>query len=203
MNTWQQRKRTKQREQALQENIRYRQGMREVCRNEQSLERLRAQYKAQAIEAEQAGQHALAVRLAAEEDKLRKHQLLSSGMRGSLEIAHVMQSTNQAMADILVGSKNAAGAVLASTSIPNVYATQAELEGMREQVQMFLEDGGAIYDDFLSQENHPADEEGERCLQALLSSEHKEKRHKLLQDTNARLERLQHNRLTQNEGGIR
>lgn len=203
MNTWQQRKRNKQREQAMQENIRYRQSLREVCRNEKSLERLSAQYKAQAIEAEQAGHHALAVRLAAEEDKLRKHQFMSSGMRGSLEIAHVMQSSNQAMADILEGSKNAAGSLLACAPTPNAYATQAELEGMQEQVQMLLEDGSALYDDFVSEENHPVDEEGERCLKALLSSEHKVKQHKLLQDTNARLERLQRNRLTQNEGGLK
>ena len=203
MNTWQQRKRSKQREQALRENIRYRQSLREVCRNEKSLERLGAQYKAQAIEAEQAGHHALAVRLASEEAKLRKHQLLSSGMRGSLEIAHVMQSSNQAMADILEGSKNAAGTLLACASAPNLYATQAELEGMQEQVQMFLEDGSALYDDLVSQENQPVDEEGERCLKALVCSEHKEKRHKLLQDTNARLETLQRSRLTQNEGGIK
>ena len=52
MNTWQERKRLKQREQTLRDNIRYRQNLREVNRSEKSIDRLCAQYTAQAVEAQ-------------------------------------------------------------------------------------------------------------------------------------------------------
>lgn len=201
MNTWQQLRRSKRREQMLQENIRYRQSLREVCRNEKNVERLCGECEAKAIEAEKAGNHALAVRLASQNAKLRKHQLVSSGMRGSLEIAHAVQSSNQAMADILEGSRNAANSLLADAAAPDAYATQAELESMKEHVQTFLEESGAFYDDLETAGNEPVSEEGERYLKTLLSSENKEKQRKLLRDTNSQLEKLQRNRLTENEGG--
>ncbi len=201
MNTWQQRKHTKQREQTLQGNIRYRQSLREVCRNEKDVERLCGQYQAQAVEAERTGQHALAVRLAAQEAKLRKHQITTSGMRGSLEVAHAVQSSNQAMADIMEDAKNAADSLLAYASAPDAYATQMELESMQEHVQTFLEESEAIFDDFVSGENDSTNEEGERCLKALLSSGNREKQRRLLRDTNSQLEKLQRNRLVENEGG--
>lgn len=201
MNTWQQRKRNRQREQTLQENIRYRQNLREVCRNEKNVERLCGQYQAQAIEAERMGRHDLAVRLAAQEAKLKKHQIVTGGMRGSLEVAHAVQSSNQAMAEMMEDSKNAANSLLAYASAPDAYATQAELESMQEHVQTFLEESEALYEDFVTEENDSVNEEGERCLKALVSAGNKEKQRRLLQNTNSQLEKLQRSRLMDHEGG--
>lgn len=200
MNTWQQRKRSKQREQMLRENIRYRQNLREVSRNERSVERLCEQYAAQAMAAERSGNHALAVRLAAEASKLKKHQVVTGSMRGSLEIAHAVQSSNQAMADMIEASRMAAGSVLEGASVPDVYAMQADLASMQEHVQSFMEQSEMLYEDFEHGEDAPVSEEGERYLKSLMSSTRKEKQLKLLQDTNSRLEKLQRNRPTENEG---
>lgn len=200
MNTWQQRKRSKQREQMLRENIRYRQNLREVSRNEKSVERLCEQYAAQATAAERAGNHALAVRLAAEASKLKKHQVVTNSMRGSLEIAHAVQSTNQAMADMIEASRNAAGSLLEGASAPDVYAMQTDLASMQEHVQSFMEESEMLYEDFERGEDAPVSEEGERYLKTLMNSTRKERQIKLLQDTNSRLEKLQRNRPTENEG---
>lgn len=201
MNTWHQHKRMKKREQTLQGNILYRQSLREVYRNERSVERLCSQYEAQAIEAERTGQHDLAVRLAAQQAQLRKHQIVSSGMRGSLEVAHAVQSSNQAMAEIMEDSRRAANSLLASASSPDACATQMELESMREHVQTFLDDSAVFYEDFVSGEDEQVNEEGERCLRTLMSAGSKEKQRRLLHDTNTQLERLQRNRLMDREGG--
>lgn len=200
MNTWQQRKRSKQREQMLRENIRYRQNLREVSRNEKSVERLCEQYAVQATAAERAGNHALAVRLAAEASKLKKHQVVTNSMRGSLEIAHAVQSTNQAMADMIEASRNAAGSLLEGASAPDVYAMQTDLASMQEHVQSFMEESEMLYEDFERGEDAPVSEEGERYLKTLMNSTRKERQIKLLQDTNSRLEKLQRNRPTENEG---
>ena len=200
MNTWQQRKRSKQREQMLRENIRYRQNLREVSRNEKSVERLCEQYAAQATAAERAGNHALAVRLAAEASKLKKHQVVTNSMRGSLEIAHAVQSTNQAMADMIEASRNAAGSLLEGASATDVYAMQTDLASMQEHVQSFMEESEMLYEDFERGEDAPVSEEGERYLKTLMNSTRKERQIKLLQDTNSRLEKLQRNRPTENEG---
>ena len=200
MNTWQERKRTRQREQTLRDNIRYRQNLREVSRNEKSVERLCTQYTAQAVEAERTGNHTLAVRLAAEAAKLKKHLTVTGSMRGSLEIAHAVQSTNQAMADIMEASRNAAGSLLAGAASPDMYAVQADLTSMQEHVKDFLDQSEMLYEDFKSEDNEPLSEEGEQYLKTLMASSSREKQRKLLKDTNISLERLQRNRPTENEG---
>lgn len=200
MSTWQDRKRSKQREQTLRDNIRYRQNLREVSRSEKDIERLCAQYTAKAMEAERMGNHTLAVRLAAEAAKLKKHLTVSGSMRGSLEIAHAVQSTNQAMADILEVSRNAAGSLLAGAAAPDMYAVQADLTSMQEHVKDFMEQSEMLYEDFETEDNEPLSEEGERYLKTLMSSCSREKQRKLLQDTNSRLEKLQRNRPTEHEG---
>lgn len=201
MNTWQQQKDSKKREQMLREDIRYRQSLRDVCRNEKRLEQLCGQYETKAVEAERAGNHALAVRLAAENAKLKKHQSISSGVRGSLEIAHAICSSNQAMAEIMEGSRDATNSLLAGAATLDMYTAQVELGTMQEYVQAFLEQSEMLYEDFAAEENTSVSEEGERCLKAILSSEHKEKQLKLIRDTNSQLEKLQRNRPTENEGG--
>lgn len=198
MNTWQQLMYSKKRERMLRESIRYRQSLREVCRNERNLERLSGECETQAVAAERAGQHALAVRLAEENAKLKKHQLFSSGVRGSLEIAHAMRATHQAMADIMEGSRDAVHAMLDGAPTPDMHV---ELEMMQEHVQAFLDESAKLCEDFSPEENTPLREEGERCLKALLSSEHKEKQLKLIRDTNSQLAKLQRNRPTESEGG--
>lgn len=200
MSTWQERKRSRQREQTLRDNIRYRQNLREVSRSEKSLDRLCAQYTAQAMEAERMGNHTLAVRLAAEAAKLKKHQTVTGNMRGSLEIAHAVQTTNQAMADIMEVSRNAAGSLLAGAAAPDMYAVQADLTSMQEHVKDFMEQSEMLYEDFETEDNEPLSEEGEKYLKSLMTSRSREKQRKLLQDTNSRLERLQRNRPTENEG---
>ena len=200
MNTWQERKRLKQREQTLRDNIRYRQNLREVNRSEKSIDRLCAQYTAQAVEAERAGNHTLAVRLAGEAAKLKKHQTVTGTMRGSLEIAHAVQNTNQAMADIMEVSRNAAGSLLAGAAAPDMYAVQADLTSMQEHVKDFMEQSEMLYEDFEQGDDEPFSEESERYLKTLMASQNKEKQRRLLQDTNSRLEKLQRNRPTENEG---
>lgn len=200
MNTWQERKRLKQREQTLRDNIRYRQNLREVNRSEKSIDRLCAQYTAQAVEAERAGNHTLAVRLAGEAAKLKKHQTVTGNMRGSLEIAHAVQNTNQAMADIMEVSRNAAGSLLAGAAAPDMYAVQADLTSMQEHVKDFMEQSEMFYEDFEQGDDEPFSEESERYLKTLMASQNKEKQRRLLQDTNSRLEKLQRNRPTENEG---
>jgi len=200
MNTWQERKRLKQREQTLRDNIRYRQNLREVNRSEKSIDRLCAQYTAQAVEAERAGNHTLAVRLAGEAAKLKKHQTVTGNMRDSLEIAHAVQNTNQAMADIMEVSRNAAGSLLAGAAAPDMYAVQADLTSMQEHVKDFMEQSEMLYEDFEQGDDEPFSEESERYLKTLMASQNKEKQRRLLQDTNSRLEKLQRNRPTENEG---
>lgn len=185
----------------LRDDIRYRQRLRDVCRNEKNLERLCGQYEMQAVEAERAGHHAFAVRLAAENARLKKHQLMSSSMRGSLEMAHAMRSSNQAMADIMQGVSEVTNSLLAQATAPDMYAAQAEFAAMQEYLQTYLDQSEMLYEDDADQENTPTNEEGERILKKLLSSEHQEKQLKLIRDTNSQLEKLQRNRSAENEGG--
>ena len=200
MNTWQERKRLKQREKKLRDNINYRQNLREVNRSEKSIDRLYTQYTAQAVEAERSGNHALAIRLAGEAARLKKHQTVTGNMRGSLEIAHAVQNTNQAVADILEASRNAVGSLLAGAAAPDVYAVQADMTSMQEHVQDFMEQSEMFYEDFEKGDDEPVSEENERYLRTLIASQNKEKQRRLLQDTNSRLEKLQRNRPTENEG---
>ena len=198
MSTWQERAHAKEREQTLRNNIRYRLNLREVNRSQQSLDRLCDQYTAQAVEAEKAGNHPLAVRLAAEAARLKKHQAVTGGMRGAMEIAHAVQSANQAMADMMKVSRSAAGSLLEGAAMPDMYALQTDLASMQEQVSDFMEESGMLYEDMTSISD-PHAEEGEKYLKTLMSSRSTEKQHKLLQDTNARLEKLQRSRPTENE----
>lgn len=200
MNTWQERKRLKQREKKLRDNINYRQNLREVNRSEKSIDRLYTQYTAQAVEAERSGNHALAIRLAGEAARLKKHQTVTGNMRGSLEIAHAVQNTNQAVADILEASRNAVGSLLAGAAAPDVYAVQADMTSMQEHVKDFMEQSEMFYEDFEKGDDEPVSEENERYLRTLIASQNKEKQRRLLQDTNSRLEKLQRNRPTENEG---
>lgn len=201
MNSWQQQMYNKKREEMLREDIRYRQRLREVNRNEKNLERLCSQYEMQAVEAERTGHHAFAVRLAAENARLKKHQLMSSSMRGSLEMAHAIRSSNQAMADIMQGVNDVADSLLTRMTAPDMYSTQVEFEAMREYLQTYLDQSEMLYEDYAAEGNTPVNEEGERILKKLLSSGQKEKQLKLIRDTNSQLEKLQRNRSAENEGG--
>lgn len=201
MKAWKQRVRSKQREQVLRDNISYRQNLREVDRNERSMEKLVQQYAAMAVEAEKNGNHSLAVRMAAEAARLKKHQTVTGGMRGALEIAHAVQSTNRAMTDIMEISRNAAGPLMTDTQMPDAYTVQTELCVMQEQVQAMMEESEMLYEDLERVEDLPKNEEGERYLKTLMTSSRKDKQLKLLQDTNSYLEKLQRSRNTEHEGG--
>lgn len=194
MMTWDQRKRARQREALLRENIRYRQKLREVSRNEKCMRKSAEQYAAQALEAERAGDHARAVRMAAEAAKLKKHLAMTGSMRGSLEIAHAVQSANQAMADIMRVSSSAAGSLLEGAADPDVYTLQTELLTMQEHVRSFMEESEMLCDDLDHVDHTPVSEEGERYLKTLMSSSSKDKQLKRLQDINTRLEQLQRSR---------
>ena len=201
MSSWQQRKRSKQRGQMLRDNIIFRQNLREVNRNEQSMEKLAHQYALKAVEAEQAGNHALAVYMAAEAARIRKHLTMTGNMRGTLEMAHAVQSTNRAMSDIMEISRSAAGSVMMDASYPDAYSVQTDLCEVQDQMRSIMEESAIFYEDLENTQNTPENQEGELYLRALMSNSHKSKQQKILQDTNSRLEKLNRNRPTEHEGG--
>lgn len=201
MNIWQQKKRSKQRAQILRENISYRQNMRELCRNEKNVERIADQYAARAVEAERMGNHALAVRMAAETAKMKKYLAATGNMRGSLEIAHAIQSANYAVTDIHAASASAAGSMLSQVSIPDMCALQADLISMQEHAQAFMEQYEALCEDDEVGSDVPHSEEGERFLAMLMASVNADRKRRLLHDTNIQLERLYRDRPLASEGG--
>jgi len=81
-----------------------------------------------------------------------------------------------------------------------MYAVQADLTSMQEHVKDFMEQSEMLYEDFEQGDDEPFSEESERYLKTLMASQNKEKQRRLLQDTNSRLEKLQRNRPTENEG---
>ena len=201
MNIWQEKKRSKQRAQILRENISYRQNMRELRRNEKNVEQIADQYAARAVEAERMANHALAVRMAAETAKMKKYLATSGSMRGSLEIAHAIQSANYAVRDIHAASVSTAGSLLSQVSLPDISSLQADLVAMQEHVQAFMEQYEALCEEDVLASDTPCSEEGECCLATLMASANADRKRKLLYDTNVQLEHLYQNRPLASEGG--
>ena len=199
MNRWRQNQRSRLRERLLMDNIHFRQNLRMVNQNEREMGKLHDQFAAQAVEAEKSGNHAMAVHLASEAAKLKKYRMVSSNVKNSLEVAHTVQSTNRAMAGILAASKEAVGSLAAGNAAANAYAMQTDLAVMQDQVQAFMEQSGMLFDNMAAQDESAGNEEGEKALEALLSSSRKDKQLRLLQDTNRRLERLPRNHRMENE----
>lgn len=201
MNIWQEKKRSKQRAQILRENISYRQNMRELCRNEKNVERIADQYAARAVEAERMGDHALAVRMAAAAARMKKYLAATGSMRGSLEIAHAIQSANYAVTDIHAASVSAAGSMLSQVSLPDMSSLQADLIAMQDHVQAFMEQYEALCEEDALASDAPFSEEGESCLATLMASANADRKRRLLHDTNVQLERLYRDRPLASEGG--
>lgn len=201
MNAWQEKRRSKQRAQILRENISYRQNMRELCRNEKNVERIADQYAARAVEAERMGDHAFAVRMAVAAAKMKKYLAATGSMRGSLEIAHAIQSANYAVTDIHAASVSAAGSMLSQVSLPDMSSLQADLIAMQEHVQAFMEQYEAFCEEDVLTSDAPYNEEGESCLATLMTSANADRKRRLLHDTNVQLERLYRDRPLASEGG--
>lgn len=185
--------RDKQRQQLLMDNIHFRQNLRMVSQNEKEMDKLHTQYVAQAIEAERNGNHALAVRYAAEAAKLKNHRQVTATMKSSLEVAHAVQSTNRAMSNIMTTARDAVGSLNSSQTLADTFALQADMSIMEDQVQAFLEQNELIMDNMGASES-PVNEEGEKALAALMASSRQDKQAKLLQDTAKSLDKLPRHR---------
>lgn len=187
--------RDKQRQQLLMDNIHFRQNLRMVTQQERQMDALYDQYAGQAIAAEKAGNHRMAVHLAGEAAKLKNFRNVSGSMKTSLEAAHAVNTATRAMNGIITGAKEAVSAMNCSQVAADTIALQTNMALMQDQVQAFMEQNELCLNDF-NFSDAPVNEEGEKALADLMSSTRKDQQRKLIQETAKSLDKLPRHRTT-------
>ena len=185
------RRRARTRQQRIEEDIQYRQSMREIDRGKRSIRALIEDFSNRAVEAERAGQHDQAVRFAMEARRLKQYEAGSGAINARIETAHAMTAAGRAMADIV----GASGRLLESAARMSDPAALGELEtGMlvlNESVDQLLEQNALLFEGMDTRTEREIDEAGEACLREIMDSRVKERRSRMLADTHQQLDRLQ------------
>ena len=193
------RKRIETREKQIMDRIAYNQNLREIHENEKSMDRLYAQYCSKAIEAENAGNHEQAVRMANEALKIKKQKDISTNMKNAMEIIRNVQVTNRAMSEISAIFKDTLRGFSNKQIAQDLSTVQMEFALANENLQMLMGQNNLLLDECDEPTQNQMREEDEQYLQELLSASQKEKQNKLLRDTQRRLQRIQRNRPVENE----
>lgn len=193
------RKCSKAREKQIMDRVFYRQSLREINENEKSMERLYEYYCSKAVEAENAGYHEQAIRMANQAQKIKKQKEISTNIKNTIEVLHSVQTTNRALVEIAAISQKTAGGLLGKQSVQDLSVMQTELAIARENLQMTLEQSDQYLDEYSEPNQSQIREEDEQYLQELITASQKEKQIKMLRDTQQRLQQIQKNRTIEKE----
>ena len=193
------RKRIETREKQIMDRIAYNQNLREIHENEKSMDRLYEHYCSKAIEAENAGNHEQAVRVANEALRIKKQKDISTNMKNAMEIIRNVQVTNRAMSEISAISKDTLRGFSNKQIAQDLSTVQMEFALANENLKMLMGQSDLLLDEYDEPAQNQMREEDELYLQELLSASQKEKQNKLLRDTQRRLQRIQRNRPVENE----
>lgn len=197
MNSWQTHQRERKRREQLMNDLNYYQSLRDMNRSEKSLDQLCDRYSVRALEAHNAGNHALAVQLAGEAARLKKLKDLGDGMKNAVEAAHSVQSAQRAMAGMLDSTRAVAASQLRAAAL--VSDTHADLAMLQHQVQSLTDQCDMLCNEMVF-EDEPSDDnaDGQRYLQELIESSRKQHT-RVLNSTRQCLDKLPHTRQLENE----
>ena len=183
-------RRDRTRRQQFAENLQYRQGMREISAGKRRIQALIDEYTAQAVDAEQGGQHDRAVRLALEARRLKQYLANSGGISAALESAHAVAAANRALSEILQTSGRLAEQTTRLADPAALGEVQAGMLTVSENMKLMMEQNDMLMED-MRDDGAPDSEAGEAFLSQIMRSQSREQHKKLLQDTHRQLDRLQ------------
>ena len=172
------------------ENLYFRRSLSEVNQNQKSLESAYTQMTARAIESEKGGDHTMAVHWAIEAQKLNKCLMMNGKMKSIAETAHAIQNTDRAMKELLTE----AGSMTEGFGIVEPGTLYMEAAELQKGAQIMLEERNQLLDIGHEDLNSEEYEKGEKYLQDLVRAAGNEKRNRILQEANQKLDQLQKNR---------
>ena len=150
-----------------------------------------------ACAAEQAGAHDRAVRLALEAQRLKRYLSSSADVSASLEAAHAVATANRALTGILQASGSLADRAAQQMDAAALGAAQVNLMNINGSMELMMEQSEMLLDG-LGAEEICDSEAGEALLQEILHSQRRDRRSRLLEDTNRQLDRLRRTRDAEN-----
>lgn len=190
-------RRTRQRQQQIADDVQYRQNLREVNAGKRRLQALVDDCAGRACAAEQAGAHDRAVRLALDAQRLRRYLSSNADVSASLEAAHAVATANRALTGILQASGSLADRVAQQMDAAALGAAQVNLMNINGSMELMMEQSEMLLDG-LGAEEICDSEAGEALLQEILHSQRRDRRSRLLEDTNRQLDRLRRTRDAEN-----
>lgn len=195
--SWQDHKTQKEMARRMSEDMHVRRSMVALTQNAQTMQKLHNKYASEAVAAERAHNHPQAVRLAAAAGKARQYQQLNDDMRGKIEMANTVRTTNQAMADAASATTSALRTLTRAASSANPVALATNTAMLEAQMEGLMAQTSDLFS--LTDTDTCVDAESEAYLNSLMAAQ-PEKPTRLLQNTTDRLEKLTRNRMTLNEG---
>jgi len=185
------RRRMQKQQQRIAENIQFNQRMRALSRGSKRMQDMIDANIAQAIAAEKEGRHDQAVQLACEVKRMRSFLDSSRSVCGTLERAHAMNETNRAMTDMMKSSADLSDTIMEMADPAVLGEIQAGILTVDENMRYLKEQNDLAYEAVSDCDGQSVSAEGEAYLQLLVDNERKQKKSRLLADTNKQLDRLQ------------
>lgn len=185
------RRRMREHQQRIAESIQFNQRMRQFNTSNQRMQRMIDENAAAAVKAEQEGRHEQAVQLAAEARRLQTFLDSSRSVCGKIEQAHVMTETNRAMTDMMKSASEMSDAMLELADPAVMGEIQAGMIEVDESMRYLKEQNDLALEAIDGDSDQTVSAEGEAYLSMLMNGERKQKKSRLLEDTNKHLDRLQ------------
>lgn len=192
------RKRLKEQQKRIAENIRYRQSMRNIKGADRQIQNSIDSYILQAVVAEQAGEHEKAVRLATEAQRLKQYQASSSTIRSKLEVVQAVSTANRAMANIVNISEDLMKSTTRLADPTKLGEAQIGMEMLNESMSTLIDQSEEALDYMNAMPEEESNEAGEEYLRQIMIDTNRKIRFNILDDTNKKLDRL--NLIRTNEG---
>ena len=178
------RKRLKEQQKRIAENIRYRQSMRNIKGADRQIQNSIDSYILQAVVAEQAGEHEKAVRLATEAQRLKQYQASSSTIRSKLEVVQAVSTANRAMANIVNISEDLMKSTTRLADPTKLGEAQIGMEMLNESMSTLIDQSEEALDYMNAMPEEESNEAGEEYLRQIMIDTNRKIRFNILDDTN-------------------
>lgn len=185
-----QRRRMRERQKRVLQNIRYRQGVRDMDNAGNKVQQLIQSFSSMAVEKEKAGEHAQAVQLAAKARQLANYHSSSGSMRAQVEAGHALGTISQAMGDMLRASGGLMEKFIGFADPAALSQAQIGMQVMNENLALLMQEGEWAALDLEDGAQGTPSEAAEAFLRQIMADAGKEKRASLLKDTGKQLDRL-------------
>lgn len=182
------RKQAEERRAQIARQAAYRNGLRDINNNQNALRNVIEDTRRKAIAAENNGDHAQAVRYAAQVRNLETQAAASGSMKNTVEAAHAMSENAAALNRIMTTAGGLMDDIGGMIDPDALYRAQYGVELAREQLEANAEYCSDFLNDGFAGETERPDPVGEAALMKILNENKSSDRLKMLDDTNSRLD---------------